>query len=107
MLFRSGFGIFRNSENRFRFFSVGFIGIGIFRNRYRLSEFKFGIGIEIGTVFYRRFYRIPILIGILPDPAVGIFETKATFQPTQPTQQRAAAAAGAGDASSSSGQVSP
>jgi hypothetical protein len=51
----NGFGIFRNSKNRFRFFSVGFIGIGIFRNRYRLPEFKFEIGIEIGTAFYRPF----------------------------------------------------
>ena len=51
----NGFGIFRNSENRFRFFSVGFIGIGIFRKRYRLSEFRFGIGIGIGTTFYRPF----------------------------------------------------
>jgi hypothetical protein len=35
----NGFGIFWNFGNRFRIFLTGFIGFGIFRKRYRLSEF--------------------------------------------------------------------
>jgi hypothetical protein len=34
----NGFGIFRNFRNRFWIFSIGFIGNGIFQNRYRLSK---------------------------------------------------------------------
>jgi hypothetical protein len=34
----NGFRIFRNFGNRFRIFSIGFVGNGIFRKRYRLSE---------------------------------------------------------------------
>jgi hypothetical protein len=69
----NGFGIFRNSGNRFRNFSIGFIGNGIFRKRNRFSEFSIGIGIGIGVVFYRPF---PSVIGFcrkLPDLCLGIF----------------------------------
>jgi hypothetical protein len=48
----NGFGIFRNSRNRFRNFSIGFTGNGIFRKRNRFSEFSIGIGIGIDVVFY-------------------------------------------------------
>jgi hypothetical protein len=67
----NGFGIFRNSGNRFRNFSIGFTGNGIFRKRNRFSEFSIGIG--IGVVFYRPF---PSVIGIcrkLPDLCLGNF----------------------------------
>jgi hypothetical protein len=67
----NGFGIFRYSGNRFRNFSVGFIGNGIFRKRNRFSEFSIGIG--IGVVFYRPF---PLVTGFcrkLPDLCLGIF----------------------------------
>jgi hypothetical protein len=51
----NSFGIFRNSGNRFRNFSIGFTGNGIFRKRNRFSEFSIGIGIRIGVVFYQPF----------------------------------------------------
>jgi hypothetical protein len=69
----NGFGIFRNSGNRFRNFSIGFTGNGIFRKRNRFSEFSIGIGIGIGVVFYRPF---PSVIGFcrkLPDLCLGNF----------------------------------
>jgi hypothetical protein len=77
----NGFGIFRYSGNRFRNFSVGFIGNGIFRKRNRFSEFSIGIGIGIGVVFYRPF---PSVTGFLseitgfvsrnfPELCLGIF----------------------------------
>jgi hypothetical protein len=65
----NGFGIFRYSGNRFRNFSVGFLGNGIFRKRNRFSEFSIGIGV----VFYRPF---PSVIGFcrkLLDLCLGIF----------------------------------
>ena len=65
----NGFGIFRYFGNRFRNFSVGFIGNGIFRKRNRFSEFSIGIGV----VFYRPF---PSVIGFcrkLPDLCLRIF----------------------------------
>jgi hypothetical protein len=67
------FGIFRNSGNRFRNFSIGFTGNGIFRKRNRFSEFPIRIGIGIGMVFYRPF---PSVIGFcrkLSDLCLGIF----------------------------------
>jgi hypothetical protein len=36
----NGFGIFRNSVNRFRNVLIGFIGNGIFRKQNRFSEFS-------------------------------------------------------------------
>jgi hypothetical protein len=66
----NGFGIFRYSGNRFRNFSIGFIGNGIFRKRKRFSEFFIGIGV----VFYRPF---PSVIGFcrkLPDLCHGIYQ---------------------------------
>jgi hypothetical protein len=58
----NGFGIFRNSRNQFRIFSIGFTGNGIFRKRDRFSEFSIGIGIGIGMVFYR-FLRLSVFVG--------------------------------------------
>ena len=51
----NSFRIFRFFGYRFRFFPTGFNNNDIFRNRNRLSEFYTGIGIEIGTPFYRPF----------------------------------------------------
>jgi hypothetical protein len=68
---KNGFEIFRNFGNRFRNFSIGFIGNGIFRKRNRFSEFSIGIG--IGVVFYRPF---PLVTGFcrkLPELCLGIF----------------------------------
>jgi hypothetical protein len=59
----NGFGIFRNSGNRFRNFSIGFTGNGIFRKRNRFSEFSIGIGIRIGVVFYRPFPSVTVFVG--------------------------------------------
>ena len=69
----NGFGIFRNSGNRFRNFSIGFIGNGIFRKRNRFSEFSIGIGIGIGVVFYRPFPSVTGFCRKLPDLCLGIF----------------------------------
>jgi hypothetical protein len=69
----NGFGIFRNSGNRFRNFSIGFIGNGIFRKRNRFSEFSIGIGIEIGVVFYRPFPSVTGFCRKLPDLCLGNF----------------------------------
>jgi hypothetical protein len=76
------------------FFGIPKTVSGFSRSDLSVSVF-FGIGIGCRNLssesvsksvrrFTDRFYRIPILIGILPDSAVGISETKATFQPTQP-----------------------
>jgi hypothetical protein len=59
----NSFGIFRYSGNRFRNFSIGFIGNGIFRKRNRFSEFSIGIGIGIGVVFYRPFPSVTGFVG--------------------------------------------
>jgi hypothetical protein len=67
----NGFGIFRNSGNRFRNFSIGFIGNGIFRKRNRFSEFS--IGIRIGVVFYRPFPSVTGFCRKLPDLCLGNF----------------------------------
>jgi hypothetical protein len=69
----NGFGIFRNSGNRFRNFSIGFIGNGIFRKRNRFSEFSIGIGIGIGVVFYRPFPSVTGFCRKLPELCLGIF----------------------------------
>jgi hypothetical protein len=69
----NGFGIFRYSGNRFRNFSVGFIGNGIFRKRNRFSEFSIGIGIGIGVVFYRPFPSVTSFCRKLLDLCLGIF----------------------------------
>jgi hypothetical protein len=69
----NGFGIFRNSGNRFRNFSIGFIGNGIFRKRNRFSEFYVGIGIGIGVVFYRPFPSVTVFCRKLPDLCLGNF----------------------------------
>jgi hypothetical protein len=69
----NGFGIFRNSGNRFRNFSIGFIGNGIFRKRNRFSEFSIGIGIGIGVVFYRPFPSVTGFYRKLPDLCLGNF----------------------------------
>jgi hypothetical protein len=69
----NGFGIFRYSGNRFRNFSIGFTGNGIFQKRNRFSEFSIGIGIRIGVAFYRPF---PLVTGFcrkLPDLCLGFF----------------------------------
>jgi hypothetical protein len=76
------------------FFGIPKTVSGFSRSDLSVSVF-FGIGIGCRNLssesvsksvrrFTDRFYRIPILIGILPDSAVGISGTKATFQPTQP-----------------------
>jgi hypothetical protein len=67
------FGIFRNFGNRFRNFSIGFIGNGIFRKRNRFSEFSIGIGIVIGMMFYRPFPSVTGFCRKLPDLCLGIF----------------------------------
>jgi hypothetical protein len=59
----NGFGIFRNSGNRFRNFSIGFTGNGIFRKRNRFSEFSIGIGTESAWCFTDRFHRLPVFVG--------------------------------------------
>jgi hypothetical protein len=69
----NGFEIFRNSGNRFRNFSIGFIGNGIFRKRNRFSEFSIGIGIGIDVVFYRPFPSVTGFRRKLPDLCLGIF----------------------------------
>jgi hypothetical protein len=69
----NGFGIFRYTGNRFRNFSVGFIGNGIFRKRNRFSEFSIGIVIGIGVVFYRPFPSVTGFCRKLPDLCFGIF----------------------------------
>ena len=65
----NGFGIFRCSGNRFRNFSIGFIGNGIFRKRNRFLEFSIGIGV----VFYRPFPSVTGFCRKLPDLCLGIF----------------------------------
>jgi hypothetical protein len=70
----NGFGIFRNSGNRFRNFSIKFTGNGIFRKRNRFSEFSIGTGIGIGVVFYRPFPSVTGFCRKLPDLCVGIFQ---------------------------------
>ena len=65
----NGFGIFRYSGNRFRNFSIGFIGNGIFRKRNQFLEFSIGIGVE----FYRPFSSVTDLCRKLPDLCLGIF----------------------------------
>jgi hypothetical protein len=69
----NGFGIFRNSGNRFRNFSIGFTGNGIFRKRNRFSEFSIGIGIGIGLLFYRPFPSVTGFCRKLPDLCLGNF----------------------------------
>jgi hypothetical protein len=65
----NGFGIFRYSGNRFRNFLIGSIGNGIFRKRYRFSEFSIGIGV----VFYRPFPSVTGFCRKLPNLCLGIF----------------------------------
>jgi hypothetical protein len=69
----NGFGIFRYSENRFRIFSIGFIGNSIFRKQNRFSEFSIGIGIGIGMEFYRPFSWVTDFSRKSPDLCLGIF----------------------------------
>jgi hypothetical protein len=49
----NGFGIFRNSGNRFRFFSIGIVGIG--HRNFRSESVQ---------LFTDRFLRLPFWIGI-------------------------------------------
>jgi hypothetical protein len=65
----NGFGIFQNSRNRFRNFSIGFTGNGIFRKRNRFSKFSMGISVE----FYRPFPSVTGFCRKLPDLCFGIF----------------------------------
>jgi hypothetical protein len=65
----NGFEIFQNSGNRFRNFSIGVTGNGIFRKRNRFSEFSIGIGV----VFYRPFPSVTGFCRKLPDLCLGIF----------------------------------
>jgi hypothetical protein len=67
------FRIFRNFRNRFRNFSIGFTGNGIFRKRNRFLEFSIRIGIGIGVVFYRPFPSVTDFCRKLPDLCLGIF----------------------------------
>jgi hypothetical protein len=69
----NSFGIFRNSGNRFRIFSIGFTGNDIFQKQNRFSEFSIGIGIRIGVVFYRPFPSVTGFCRKLPDLCLGIF----------------------------------
>jgi hypothetical protein len=69
----NGFGIFQNSGNRFRNFSIGFIGNDIFWKRNRFSEFSIGIGIRIDVVFYQLFPSVTGFCRKLPDLCLGIF----------------------------------
>jgi hypothetical protein len=69
----NSFGIFRNSGNRFRNFSIGFTGNGIFRKQNRFSEFSIEIGIGIGVVFYRPFPSVTGFCRKLPDLCLRIF----------------------------------
>jgi hypothetical protein len=69
----NGFGIFQNSGNRFRLFPIGVVGNGIFQKRYRLSEFWFGIGIEIGMTSYRPFLSVFDFNRNLPNSIFGIY----------------------------------
>jgi hypothetical protein len=69
----NGFGNFRYSGNRFRNFSIGFIGNSIFRKRNRFSEFSIGTGIGIGVVFYRPFPSVTGFCRKLPDLCLEIF----------------------------------
>jgi hypothetical protein len=59
----NGFGIFRNSGNRFRNFSIGFTGNSIFRKQNWFSEFFIGIVIRIGVVFIDLFLWLPVFVG--------------------------------------------
>jgi hypothetical protein len=63
----NGFGFFRYSGNRFRNFSIGFTGNGIFRKLNRFLEFSIEIGIGIGVVFYRPFLLVTGFCRKLPD----------------------------------------
>jgi hypothetical protein len=65
----NGFGIFRNSGNRFRNFSIGFIGNGIVRKQNRFSEFSIGIDV----MFYRPFPSVTGFRRKLQDLCLGIF----------------------------------
>jgi hypothetical protein len=65
----NGFGFFRYSGNRFRKFSIGFIGNGIFRKRDRFSQFSIGIDV----VFYRLFPSVTGFCRKLSDLRLGIF----------------------------------
>jgi hypothetical protein len=67
------FGTFQYSGNRFRNFSVGFIGNGIFRKQNRFSEFSIGIGIGIGVVFYRLFRSVTDFCRNFLDLCLRIF----------------------------------
>jgi hypothetical protein len=69
----NGFEIFQNSGNRFRNFSIGFTGNGIFRKQNRFLEFSIGISIGIGVVFYRPFPSVTGFCRKLPDLCLGIF----------------------------------
>jgi hypothetical protein len=69
----NSFGIFRSSGNRFRNFSIGFTGNGIFRKRNRFSEFSIEIGIRIGVVFYRPFPSVTGFCRKLLDLCLEIF----------------------------------
>jgi hypothetical protein len=71
----NGFGIFRYSGNRFRKFSIRFIGNGIFQKWNRFSKFSIGIGIRIGVVFCRLFLWVTGFCRKLPDLCLGIFRS--------------------------------
>jgi hypothetical protein len=68
---QNGFGIFRNSRNRFRNFLIGFISNGFFQKRNRFSDFSIGIGIRIVVVFYRLF---PSVIGFFENYRICVSE---------------------------------
>jgi hypothetical protein len=59
----NGFGIFRNSGNRFRNFSIGFTGNGIFRKRNRFRNFLSESVSESTWCFTDRFHRLPVFVG--------------------------------------------
>jgi hypothetical protein len=59
----NGFGIFRYSGNRFRNFSIGFIGNGIFRKRNRFLDFLSEPVSESAWCFTDCFLRLPFFVG--------------------------------------------
>jgi hypothetical protein len=63
----------RDFGNRFRIFSIGFTGNGIFQKRNRFLEFSIGIGIGIGVIFYRPFPSVAGFCQKLPDLYLRIF----------------------------------
>jgi hypothetical protein len=59
---KNGFGIFRNSRNRFQNFSIGFTGNGIFENRIGFKNFLSESVSESAWCFTDRFLRLPVFV---------------------------------------------